>query len=205
MKIQDRQPKRKEKFYVFSGIEKTLISKNFIDAYYSGVPHVHGEIAPDPTCMRALNYLLKELEQKYDVRLVITSKKRFDPSECEHYLNLYGLDYHKPIFYTKYVSGPRGEKIVDFLEEQGASPLTFHTAPLYVRFLKNFKENPDFKNYVVLEGGNRSISKYIPKEQITKIDKRRGFSMLEATEILLKHGIEPSTMNPLAHLCPDNK
>ena len=97
------------------------------------------------------------------------------------------------------------EKIVDFLEEQGASPLTFHTAPLYVRFLKNLKENPDFKNYVVLEGGNRSISKYIPKEQITKIDKRRGFTMLEATDILLKHGIEPSTMNPLAHLCPDNK
>ena len=139
MKIQDRQPKRKEKFYVFSGIEKTLISQNFIDAYYSGVPKVHGDIIPDPTCMKALNYLLRELEQKYDVRLVITSQKRSDPRYCENYLKTYGLDYHKPIFYTKYVSGTRGEKIVDFLDEQGASPLTYHTSPLYVRFLKKFK------------------------------------------------------------------
>lgn len=198
MKIQDRKPQRKEKFYVFSGIEKTLISKNFIDSYYAGVPKIHGDIAPDPTCIKALNYLLHELEQKFDVRLVITSQKRADQSACEHYLKLYGLDYHKPIFFTKFVAGPRGEKIVDFLEENGASPLTYHTSPLYVRFLKNFKDNPDFKNYVVLEGGNKHISRYIPKEQIMKVDTHSGFSMTDATEILLKNEIAPSTMNPLA-------
>lgn len=196
MKIQDRKPQRKEKFYVFSGIEKTLISQNFIDSYYSGLPYIHGDPIPDPSCMKALNYLIHELEQKYDVKLVITSQKRADPSHCENYLRSYGLDYHKPIFYTKYVNGARGEKIVDFLEESGAGPLTFHTAPLYVRLLKNFKDNPDFKNYVVLEGGHKRLSRYIPKEQIKKVDKRTGLTFEDATDILLEHEVEPSTLNP---------
>mgnify|MGYP003298250065 CR=1 FL=1 len=58
------------------------------------------------------------------------------------------------------------EKVVDFLESQGASPLEFHTAPLYVRFIKNFKDNPDFKNYVVVDGNSAKLSKYMAENNI---------------------------------------
>lgn len=186
----ERQPK--EKFYVFSGIEKTLISQNFIDAYYGRGSYVHGDMAPDPNCIRALNDLIASLSTKYDVKLVITSKKRSDESRCEHYLKMYGLNPDTPVFFTKYIEGPRGEKIVDFLEAQGATPLTFHTAPLYVRFLKNFKDNPDFKNYVVIEGGHKQLSRYIPQSQIKHVSSKTGFTQKDADEIMLANGIEPS-------------
>lgn len=184
----------KEKFYLFTGIEQTLVSKNWLDTYYSGLP-IYGEAAPDPQCIKALNYLIQGLEKKYDVKLVVTSKKREFESNCEHYLKLYGLDYHKPMFFTKFVAGPRGEKVVDFLEDQGASPLTFHTAPLYVRFIKNFKDNPDFKNYVVVDGSAAKLSKYIPSSQIKRVSKKTGLTQSVADEILLQNGIDPLLMN----------
>lgn len=181
----------KPKFYVFSGIERTLVSKDFYDRYYGRSGFFHGEAAPDPECIKALNYLISSLEEKFDVRLVITSQKREDKTLCEHYLKMYGLEYNKPMFFTKYVSGPRGEKVVDFLESQGAGPLTFHTAPLYVRFLKNFKDNPDFKNYVVIEGGKKQLSKYIPASQIKKVSPKTGLTKKDVDQVLEAHGISP--------------
>ena len=104
---------------------------------------------------------------------------------------MYGLEYNKPMFFTKYVSGPRGEKVVEFLESQGAGPLTFHTAPLYVRFLKNFKDNPDFKNYVVIEGGKKQLSKYVPASQIKKVSPKTGLTKKDVDQVLEAHGISP--------------
>lgn len=195
MDIREKQPTtKKEKFYLFTGIDETLIGKDFVKRFYRSVPFVYGGYIPDPDCVKALNYLIKGLEQKYDVRLVITSKRRRNEVSCENYLKLYGLDYHKPMYFTKFISGDRGEKIVDFLEEQGASPLTFHTAPLYVRFLKNFKDNPDFKNYLVIEGGNKNISKYIPKSQFLKVGRQKGLTRDDATFALLDLGLESPSM-----------
>ena len=176
-------------FYVFTGIENTLISKNFLNEYYKGGPaFVYEELKPDPNCMQALNTLIEKLEAQYDVRLIITSKKRAYPVNCENYLYSNGLKYNKPIFYTKYVSGPRGEKIVDFLESQGAEPLEFHKMPFYVRILRNLKNNPDFDNYVVIEGG-KNLSKYIPQKQIIKVQKRDGLTMDQVGEFLDKREI----------------
>lgn len=179
-------------FYIFSGIEHTLVSKNYFQDYYKGCRYIHGDIRPDPDCMKSLNYLIENLETKFDTRLVITSKKRFNPESCDNYLRIYGLKYDKPIFFTKYVAGPRGEKIVDFLEQEGASPLTFHTAPLYVRFLKNFKDNPDFGNYVVIEGALKNLSRYIPQSQIHKVRYKTGLTFEDANTILQSHGITPT-------------
>lgn len=180
---------KKPIFYVFSGIEKTLMGKDFINSYYNGHTHVHGFKYLDPDCVEALDYLLEKLEEKYDTRLVITSKRRENQRACEIYLKQNNLKYNKPIFFTKFVSGPRGEKIVDFLEQEGATPLAYHTSPLYVRLLKYFKDNPDFKNYVVLEGANKGLSKYIPKQQLKKINSSTGFNKDTANDILIDNGI----------------
>ena len=194
MDIRKRQPAKKEKFYVFSGIEKTLIGQNFIDSYYGGKSEFLDTAALSPKCVKAFNYMLRKLGEKFDVRLVITSKKRRDEASCESYLKLYGLDYHKPIYFTRYLTGPRGEKIVKFLEENGASPLTFHISPLYVRIIKNLKDNPDFKNYVVVEGANKHLSRFIPHHQIKQVSAKTGFTVNDANDILIANGIEPQVI-----------
>lgn len=181
----------KPKFYIFLGIEKTIVTKDWIDKYANG-RQVYGDILPDPACMHTLNCLIDGLEEKFDVRLVITSKRREYPHQCEQYLKRGGLQYNKPMFFTRFVEGARGEKIVDFLDSQGASPLTYHTAPFYVRFLKNLKDNPDFKNYVVIQNGHPFMSKYIPKSQIKKVGYRQGLTQDIADKILEANGCSPT-------------
>ena len=180
----------KEKFYVFSGIEHNLTGTDYLNRYYGAAGVDYGYVFANKHCMSALNKLLESLEEKYDTTLVITSGKRENPNYCIEYLNYNGLKYDKPIYFTKFVAGPRGEKIVDFLEEQGASPLEFHKAPLYVKFLKYFKDNPDFKNYVVLDIPQANISKYIPASQLKKLNPRAGLTIKDTAEILAKHNIE---------------
>lgn len=179
----------KPKFYIFSGIEQTLAGQNFTKHYYRGLSSIIGELKPDPHCMDALNFLLEKLEENFDTKLVITSKQRRYPNACENYLKINNLKYNKPVFFTKYISGPRGAKIIDYLESENASPLTFHTAPLYIRFLKNFKDNPDFKNYIVLDGQQKNLAGFIPQSQLCIVNKKTGFTMENAINILQKNGI----------------
>ncbi len=181
----------KEKFYVFSGIDHTLMGTDYLKKYYGKIGFRFGYVRTDKYCMETLNYLLESLEEKFDTVLVITSGKRENPGACLEYLKYNGLRYDKPIFFTKFVAGPRGEKIVDFLEEQGTTPLEFHKAPLYVKMLKYFKDNPDFKNYVVLDQPKAEISKYIPSSQYKKVNPRIGLTLKDANSVLIQNGIEP--------------
>lgn len=181
----------KEKFYVFSGIDHTLMGTDYLNRMYGPEGMMYGYIRTDKYCMDTFNYLLESLEEKFDTVLVITSGKRENPNACLEYLKYNGLRYDKPIFFTKFIAGPRGEKIVDFLEEQGTTPLEFHKAPLYVKMLKYFKDNPDFKNYVVLDQPNAEISKYIPRSQYKKVNPRNGLTLKDANSILIQNGIEP--------------
>ena len=182
----------KPKFYIFTGIEKTLISKRWIDKYTGG-KEIYGEVIPDPACMHALNCLIEGLEEKFDVRLVVTSKRREYPLDCESFLREHGkLKYDKPLYFTKFIDGPRGEKILNFLSQRGAYPLTYHTAPFYVRFLKNLKDNPDFKNYVVIQNGHREMSKFIPKSQIKRVSFEKGLTQEISDEILHQNGCSPT-------------
>lgn len=183
----------KPKFYVFSSIGNTLISNNFIKSYYQNSPFICEDTRPDPNCIKAMNYFLENLETNFDTKLIITSKRRENQSYCEYYLKTYGLKYDKPIFFTKFINGERGEKIVNFLEDQQVSPLTFHTAPLYVKFLKNLKDNSDFQNYVVIDSKRKYLSKFIPQSQIKIVSKTKGFTFEDADEILTKFGIIPKT------------
>ena len=181
---------QKEKFYIFTGIDRTLIGRDFLDKNYGPIGFRIGYVRTNPTSMAALNFLLENLEKKFDTRLVITSGRREHPAYCEEYLKYNGLKYDKPLFFTRFVAGPRGEKIVDFLEEQGTTPIEFHKAPLYVRFLKYFKDNPDFNNYVVIDEPKADISKYIPKQQYHKVNKRKGLTFSDSAEILESQNID---------------
>jgi hypothetical protein len=183
-------PEQKPIFYVFSGIEKTLVSRNFLNRYYNGLSDIYGVVKADPDCIEALDFLLDSLDEKFDARLVITSKMRREESNCVNYLKLLNnLKHNKPILFTKFVDGPRGEKIVDFLDSQNASPLEFHKAPFYIKFLKNLKDNPDFKNYVVIDGKRNYLSKYIPSSQMKIVSHKKGFTIEDAAEILKQHQI----------------
>lgn len=186
----------KEKFYVFSGIDHTLIGTDYLNRMYGPEGMRLGYIRTDRDCMSALNALLAGLEEKFDTVLVITSGKRENQSACLEYLNYNGLEYDKPIFFTKFIAGPRGEKIIDFLEEQGTTPLEFHKAPLYVKMLKYFKDNPDFNNYVVLDQSKPDISKYIPRSQYKKVNSRTGLTMNDTADILASNGIELNLEEP---------
>ena len=177
-------------FYVFSGIDKTLSNNTFKKTYYGDRAPIHDDYDLDPDCVHALNFLLSNLEEKYDTRLVITSNRRANQHNCINYLKNNGLNYDKPIAFTKMIHGTRGEKVVEFLESNGATPLTYHTAPLYVRLLKRFKDNPDFNNYVVLDGSGKSYSRYIPKSQIKKISPKTGLTKDMAFDILVENGIK---------------
>ena len=186
----------KEKFYVFSGIDHTLIGTDYLNRMYGPEGMRLGYIRTDRDCMSALNALLAGLEEKFDTVLVITSGKRENQSACLEYLKYNGLKYDKPIFFTKFIAGPRGEKIIDFLEEQGTTPLEFHKAPLYVKMLKYFKDNPDFNNYVVVDKSKPDISKYIPRSQYKKVNSRTGLTMNDTADILASNGIEPNLEEP---------
>lgn len=186
----------KEKFYVFSGIDHTLIGTDYLNTMYGPEGMRLGYIRTDRDCMSALNALLAGLEEKFDTVLVITSGKRENQSACLEYLKYNGLKYDKPIFFTKFIAGPRGEKIIDFLEEQGTTPLEFHKAPLYVKMLKYFKDNPDFNNYVVLDQSKPDISKYIPRSQYKKVNSRTGLTMNDTADILASNGIELNLEEP---------
>ena len=186
----------KEKFYVFSGIDHTLIGTDYLNTMYGPEGMRLGYIRTDRDCMSALNALLAGLEEKFDTVLVITSGKRENQSACLEYLKYNGLEYDKPIFFTKFIAGPRGEKIIDFLEEQGTTPLEFHKAPLYVKMLKYFKDNPDFNNYVVLDQSKPDISKYIPRSQYKKVNSRTGLTMNDTADILASNGIELNLEEP---------
>lgn len=181
---------KKEIFYVFTSINHTLMGEDFLDYYYGELGMTYGYLRPDRHSMKALNSLLENLEKKYDTKLVIASKRNERPTETDKYLRKYGLNYDKPIFFAPVGAGERGDRIVSYLESLEVSPLEYHKLPLYAKLFKYFKDNPDFKNYVVLDQGNLSMLKYIPQSQFVAVNRRKGLTMKDAEKIAKTHGIE---------------
>lgn len=181
---------KKEKFYVFSGINRILMGDEYLKRQYGAIGMAYGYLTPDRHSMEALNALLENLEKKYDTRLVITSKRNERTAESDKFLRKYGLKYDKPIFFAPVGAEERGERIVSYLESLEVSPLEYHKLPLYAKFFKYFKDNPDFKNYVVLDQNNLSIAKYIPHTQFVGINKHRGLTMKDVEKIVKSQNIE---------------
>ena len=60
---------QKEKFYIFTGIDRTLIGRDFLDKNYGPIGFRIGYVRTNPTSMAALNFLLENLEFKRNYKV----------------------------------------------------------------------------------------------------------------------------------------
>ena len=159
----DNQTK-KDPFYIFTSISGVLYN-------YKSAECVHGPFLSQinyPILTKdnvdALNYLLTSLEQYYDTKLIITSKVRKDLPLCIDYLQRNGLQYDKPIFATLFKEGKRSDKIIEFMKSQNVNPNTKTTlADFATKLLNKAQSDRSFKNYLVIDKKNYSLSNRFPK------------------------------------------
>lgn len=158
----------KERYFVFMDIDGTLWDYKYGEHYHG--PFVYQTEYPrlKSTSIKAVNILLKSLEEKYDTTLVITSRKRENMPECIEYLKHYGLSYDKPILCTPFVyyaNKPRGEKIIDFMSDRNVYPERLNKKSLINKVLNVFISKGS-KNYVVLEDDYPLVKKSIPRRRL---------------------------------------
>ena len=138
----------KEKFYVFLDIDGVLYDWPFINSQ----KRKGGAIKEfKPESMQALNYLIENLEKKYDVELVLSSTWRYDLPKAKYTLKANGLKYNKEILPTIISPNPseRGREIWYFLTYQG-------------------KDSKTFKNFVILDDEDFDYHKIFEKDNIIK-------------------------------------
>lgn len=128
-----------KKFYIFLDIDGVLYDWDFIITETNAGRIKRGEFIkkfkPESIC--ALNYLIKELEEQYDVRLVISSTWRSNMVFATKTLKDNGLIFDKEIERTPiYDPAKRGEQIVDFLSDKKDYDFVIIDDELF-----------DFKNY----------------------------------------------------------
>lgn len=181
----------KQPYYVFMDIDGTLWDMEH-------ATRVHGPFVPEiqiprlkPESVAAINVMLENLEEKFDTKLVITSGHRSDMAYCVRHLKLNGLKWDKPILCTPFTPGKRGEKIVNFMMDEGQTRFTYPTiGNLFERILYTKRNNQDFKNYVVIDDNKKAISKHIPPERRIVTNKRDGaLTFDQVINYLCKNGI----------------
>ena len=147
----------KERYYVFFDIDGTLW-----DCVYR--MYNKTELLK-PESMKALNYLLDELDKKYDLQIIMTSRRRYLFKETCELLYNSGLDrkYNK-IGKTPWVEGNRGKKILDFMKNDGYK-VVYENNSIKNKLAKLFNVNI-FKNYVVLDDDYEGVKDYIPDDRI---------------------------------------
>ena len=191
MAMENNINKSKQPYYVFMDIDGTLWD-------IESAHRVHGPFLSEiqfpslkPESVTAINVMLENLDEKFDTRLVLTSRHRSSMAQCINHLNFNGLKWNKPILCTAFYPGPRGEKIVDFMQNHGERPFTYPTIKtLFGRILYTKRDNKDFKNYVVIDDDKKSISKHIPPERRIVTNKRNGaLSLDQVIDYLCKNGI----------------
>jgi len=108
-------------FYIFLDIDGVIYDWDFIIAETNAGRIKRGEFIKKfkPESIRALNYLIKGLEEHYDVRLVISSTWRSNMIFAIKTLKDNGLIFDKEIERTPiYDPAKRGEQILDFLSDK---------------------------------------------------------------------------------------
>ena len=179
-------------YYVFCGIDGVLWDLKFAEFSHGPFLKQIEMPIPKPKSIQALNLLLKSLEKSYDTKLIITSAHRENLDKCIKYFNFYKLEYDKPIYATKFTSGSRGSKILDFMEEDNTTPQRI--LPLSQRiqnFLRKSAQNEGNKNYVVLEDNASIIKRQIPTNRTIKTNlKKESLTIKDVVLYLLENNIE---------------
>ena len=144
-----------------------------------------------PESVEALNLLLKSLEKTHNTKLVITSQRRNDLTACASYLSHYNVEYNKPIFATRFTSGLRGEKIIDYMKRDNQKPeVAITLGDKLFEIFGRHKENGNFSNYVVLEDNQKVIKKHIPATRTIKTDIRKSsLTTSQVVNYLINNGL----------------
>lgn len=168
-----QQKNQKEPFYIFLGISGVLCNYQTLERFHGPfLPKINYPVLTKD-CVTAFNYLLKNLEQKYDTKLIITSKVRKDLPACISYLHFHGLDYDKPIFATTFKDGSRSQKILEFMESENLTPLKKPSLKIIAKkLLTKAEQDEKFKNYLIINKKDFSLALNFPKSNIiqTKAD-----------------------------------
>ena len=190
---------KKEQYYIFLDVDGTLWDNTWASQFYGPfTPYINPETFIGPLkseSVQALNFLISSIEKHHNVSLIITSKRRQNMPRCIEFLHNQGLTYDKPIFCTKYSSGPRGQKIIDYMTEQGETALSYQNKGFIERVLFNFANN-DFKNYVVLDDNVSPLKKFIPESRMLLTNKEKQALTMKAVEKYLakNHMLPESTI-----------
>ncbi len=187
--------KNKEPFFVFTAINGVLCDGEF--AFQKHGPFAKSIENPilKSSSIDALTLLLNTLEEKYDTKLVITSKRRSDLPACMQYLHDYGFKYDKPVFATKYEKGERGRKILNFMENEGIAPAKTRTLSNIVDSLFSAQTDKPFKNYAVIDSSLSRIKHFIPKSHIIKTNPRNAsLTQTQVEEFLSQIGLSTANM-----------
>ncbi len=151
----------KEKFYIFLDVDGTLFDINYQHSVYADYKKKYGmdfftdlktgqfELeCIDPKCIKALNYLIDNLENHFDTQLVISSDVRKHMPPLIAKLKEKGLRYKKKIDNTpKIQNNKRGREILSYLEG---------------------KPNPD--NIVVIDDGKYDLYECFTPEKIIHLE-----------------------------------
>jgi len=156
----------KKPYYVFLDIDGTLWDASYRARIYGPFANVVQDPSLNPESIKAINLLLRSLEEKFNTKLVITSSRRENMTECVRYLSFNDLNYNKPIFCTSFEPGIRGDKIVSYMQQQGEVGFKYPTLKNFISKILYSKKNEDFSNYVVLEDTRKKVRNQIPRSRI---------------------------------------
>lgn len=183
----------KQNYYVFLDIDGTLwCSYNMAElqvddetkkllALDSDDPLAgYEEIKLNNESVEAVNTLLESLKAKYNVELVITSRRRSNLQKCIDYLQVNGLKFDGYISCTYRGSEPRGKKILDYLNNASGNTIEISKRGFISSVMNKFKNN-SFKNFVVIDD-DKTIENFISKQRIISVDGVRSSLTLSQIE-----------------------
>lgn len=138
----------KEKFYIFLDIDGVLWDfGHLINALNKQIPYKNTAVKYfKKESMDALNFLIENLQNVFDVELVITSTWRKNMKLVEKVLTKNKLAYNKPLQRTEITAHSiRGQEIEDFL-----------------------KDKPNKENLVIIDDVTKDIFAFFPMKNIIK-------------------------------------
>lgn len=158
------EKKMKEKFYVFLDIDGTLWDWDTL------IKNQKKIIVLNEESVESLKVLLESIKRKYDLDLVITSRRRCCWNDCLCFLEMNGFDvrsYFPNKTQLERIKTPRGVKIAEYL--RGDRLILGPFQKFLARRILNAKKN----NFVVIDDDLRPLKKYVPKENIICTDSVR--------------------------------
>jgi len=146
-----------QNYYVFLDIDGTLWD------YDHKLKNNTGLLKPES--MTALNFLLNKLQEKYAVKIVMTSRKRQHFEKACKLLYDSGLDTQfNDIDKTPWEEGDRAGKILSYMYNQGIK-VVYNKSKLEMKLAKLLKKDI-FDKYVVLDDEIRKDNKFIPEDKL---------------------------------------